>query len=272
MRSDLHLHSTASDGTLSPSRIVELAAEAGLTTIALTDHDSVEGVAPALQSGQRHGVEVIPAVEFSAWREGLDAHILGYYIDHTDAALTETLLEFRHARLERALAMIESLTDAGFDISAEDVLQLADGGSVGRSHIARALVNGGHVASVRDAFERLIGREKPHYVRKPLATPEEVVELVRTYGGIPVLAHPGVNRADELVSSLCDAGLAGIEAYHYEHTDEQTRELESLAESRELLVTGGSDYHGPGSPGPGLGGVPVPPDVVPRLKAAAGRS
>ena len=214
---------------------------------------------------------MLPAVEFSAWREGLDAHVLGYFIDHTDAALTETLLEFRHARLERALAMIESLSEAGFDIAVEDVLQLADGGSVGRSHIARALVNGGHVVSVRDAFERLIGREKPHYVRKPLATPEEVVGLVRAYGGIPVLAHPAVNRANAIVSSLCEVGLAGIEAYHYEHTDEQTRELVGLAEARGLLITGGSDYHGPGSPGPGLGGVPVPPDVVPRLKAAAGR-
>jgi predicted metal-dependent phosphoesterase TrpH len=269
MRADLHVHTTASDGTLSPSEVVNLASDRGLDAIAVTDHDSCEGVGPALRTAESIGLILIPAVEFSSYRDGLDVHILGYHLDHTDPSLVDVLLRLRHARLERALSMIVSLRDAGYGIDPEDVLRLAAGGSVGRSHIARVLVNDGHVSSIQQAFERILGRKRPHYVAKSLTTPEDVISLVRGYGGIPILAHPGVGSADTLIDSLVDAGLAGIEAYHPEHSEETSARLVDVAEQCGLVVTGGSDFHGPVGSGPDLASVLAPPDAVERLASLA---
>ena len=270
MRADLHVHTTASDGTFSPTEVVHFALERNLDAIAVTDHDSCEAIGPAMDAAKAVGLLLIPAVEFSSYREGLDVHVLGYHLDHTDPSLTDLLLGLRHARLERALTMIVSLRDAGYEIDQEDVLRLAAGGSVGRSHIARVLVNDGHMPSIQDAFEQLIGRERPHYVAKPLTTPEDVISLVRERGGIPVLAHPGVGSADTAIESFIDAGLLGIEAYHPEHTQEMTERYVGIAEQRGLVVTGGSDFHGPAGPGPEFASVLAPTDAVGRLAALAG--
>jgi predicted metal-dependent phosphoesterase TrpH len=277
VRADLHTHTTASDGTLSPEELVELAERADLDAIAVSDHDSIEGVGPALKASRDRRVTVIPAVELSAYDDGLDVHILGYHVDHHDVDLQSMLLRLRHARLERAVAMIDSLGSAGYPVQLEDVLELARAsathgsshGSVGRAHIARALVEAGHVSSVQDAFERLIGRERPHFVRKPLSPPSEVVRAITAAGGLPVLAHPVVNGADRLIGSLVAHGLAGIEAFHFEHTDEQAASLERLAREEGLIVTGGSDFHGPEGPGPGLGAILAPPDAVGALAGAS---
>jgi predicted metal-dependent phosphoesterase TrpH len=268
VRGDLHVHSTASDGTVAPGEIVRMAHEIGLDLIALADHDSVEGVASAIDVARDLPVTVVPAVELSSFEDGHDVHILGYFIDHEDPHLTEELLRLRHARLERAIEMVSALREAGFEIAVEDVVELALGGSVGRSHIARALVDSGGVGSVADAFQHLIGRGGPYYVRKPLASPGEVVGLIRDAGGLPVLAHPGVGDNERLITPLLDAGLAGIEAYHFEHDETQTRRFAELADSLGILATGGSDYHGPNSPGPGLGMVQMPDHVADRLLAA----
>lgn len=271
MRVDLHVHTTASDGTVAPVAVVAEAASIGLAAIAITDHDSVEGVAPALAAAPGCGIEVIPGVELSADEDGLDVHILGYFVDHTDGWFVERLLELRHARLERAVQMIDALRKAGFSIDLEDVLQLAAEGSVGRSHVARALMDAGHVASISDAFERLIGRHKPFYVKKPLAKATEVTRWIVAAGGLAVLAHPGICAAESLIDDLVTAGLSGVEAYHFEHTPEQSRAYEKMARARGLVATGGSDYHGPGAPGPGLGGVEVPPETLDELKERASR-
>lgn len=280
MRADLHVHTLASDGTVQPADVVREASLIGLDAIAITDHDSVEGIAPALRAGEVHGIHVIPGVELSAYDDdGRDIHILGYYVDHSDPDLLAMLLGLRHARLERAQRMIESLTQAGYELTVEEVLELAatsrgfgaPNGSVGRSHIARALVDAGHVQDIQDAFERLIGRTRPHYVAKPLSPPDGVVRTIRAAGGLPVLAHPAVNGADSLLDGLVAAGLAGIETHHFEHTGAQIADLTNLAQHRGLIATGGSDYHGPDGRGPGLGGVTAPADAVGRLRAAAGR-
>lgn len=181
----------------------------------------------------------------SASHDGRDVHILGYFIDHGDAGLRDRLAVLREQRIERAHAMVEELTQAGYEVTFEAVMARANGGSVGRSHVARALVDAGTVESVEEAFVRFIGRDGPFYVRKPLLPATEAIDMIRSAGGAAVLAHPGVSGADDVITQLAHTGLAGVEAYHRDH-DEQTRErYVMIAEYLGLIATGGSDYHGP---------------------------
>lgn len=268
---DLHLHSTASDGVLTPTALVELSARAGCPAIALTDHDSVDGVAEALAAAASTPLTVIPAVELSGGLDGRDMHVLGYHIDHTDPILLAHLRRLREVRAERAERIVDSLREAGIVVDLDDVLRLADGGAVGRAHIAQLLVASGHAESVEDAFRRLLGRLAPHYVPKPLAAPSEVIGWIRDAGGVPVLAHPGLSRVDDLVPGLADAGLAGIEAHHSAHDAGTVRRYVDLASSLGLIVTGGSDFHGLHREGDRLGSAHVPDDVVERLAEARDR-
>lgn len=274
MRFDLHLHTTASDGHLTASALVEAAARAGLDAIAVTDHDSVDAIAPALYAADSLRASggpdllVIPGVELSAAVDGRDVHVLGYFIDHTDGVLRSRLETLRTARLDRARSMVEALREAGYAVTIDEVLELAEGGAVGRSHVARALVERGHIASVAQAFEELIGRGQPYYVPKPAISPSEVVRIVRDAGGIPVLAHPGVTGIDDLVPALVADGLAGLEAYHAEHSPERRARYAAWAADLGLLVTGGSDFHGATAPGAGIGTVEIPDSVLADLLAA----
>jgi predicted metal-dependent phosphoesterase TrpH len=267
MRADLHAHTTASDGSLSPSALVGLARDVGLDVLAVTDHDSVAGIPEALAAARGTPVRLVPAVELSAVWEGRDVHVLGYFVDFEDRVLLRHLIDLREARLRRAETIVASLTDAGYNIDIQDVLALAAGGSVGRSHVARALVNQGHAATVSDAFTRFLGRGCPFYVPKDVRSPVEVLDVVQSAGGVPVLAHPGVTKVDALITPLVVAGLGGIEAYHAEHTAEQRAHYAWLARSLGLVATGGSDYHGTGTPGVQLGSVDVPQVEVERLLA-----
>lgn len=268
MRADLHAHTTASDGTLTPASLVAHAAERRLDVLAVTDHDSVAGVSEAISAAAGTGITVVPGVELSAVSNDRDVHVLGYFIDYESAELLAHLVDLRLARRHRAEQIVVALQDAGFDVSLEEVLALADGGSVGRSHVAQALVNGGHVATIPDAFGTLLGRGRPFYVAKDVRSPVEVLDVVHRAGGLSVLAHPGVTRADDLLPALLAAGLAGIEAYHVEHTTEDRERYARLAEEHGLLVTGGSDFHGPGAPVAGLGGIDLPEEAVLRLLSA----
>lgn len=273
MTVDLHAHTTASDGTLTPAALVALAAERGLSAVAVTDHDSVEGLEEALAEGRRLGVLVIPGVELSTEAaDGHDCHILGYFIDHTDAELASRLQELRAARMERAERMVAALKEAGYDIDLGHVLEKADGGSVGRAHLARALVERGHAENIGDAFRRLIGRDRPFYLRKPRVTPADAIALIKRVGGVAVIAHPGVSGCESSLDEMVAAGLAGIEAYHAEHSPEQREHFAEVARERGLFTTGGSDYHGPKSMNPGLGEAGVPESCLDALLAAAGRS
>lgn len=274
MRFDLHVHTTASDGTLTPSELVRSAAERELAALAITDHDSVEGVQEALDAAaalSSRCVTVIPAVELSAVHGSTDVHILGYFIDHTDAVLTAHLADLRAARMRRAEAIVGALAAAGYDISLPEVLDLSDGGAVGRSHVARALVGRGQVEDVADAFRRLLGRGRPFYVPKDVRTPSEVISVVLDAGGVPVLAHPGVTKADDLIPTLAVEGLAGIEAFHTEHDPREQERYRRLAAEHGLITTGGTDYHGPAAPNPPLGAVDMPAHVLQDLFEAAGR-
>lgn len=267
MKADLHVHSTASDGTLSPSQVVALALERGLSVLAIADHDSVDGLLEALEAAAGSGLTLVPAVELSAVAGSLDVHILGYFIDHQDPTLHVRLADLREARFRRARTMVAMLADAGYAVDFEDVVSLTDGGAIGRSHIARALVDCGHAQSVRDAFERFIGRGRPYYVAKDVRSPAEAIATIRRAGGVAVVAHPGVSGLDPIMRELVDAGLGGIEAHHADHTPEQRERYAMLAAELGLLVTGGTDFHGHGAPNPELGLVDLPEEAVQGLLA-----
>lgn len=268
MRADLHIHSTASDGTLSPQALVELAAGNGVDVIALADHDSISGIAAAASHAAAFGITVIPAVELSAASDDRSVHILGYFLDTSDRDLQVQLDALRRARVHRAASIVELLRQAGYAISLEQVLELSQGGAVGRTHVARTLVSAGHASDVSDAFERLVGRGKPFYLPKDLMTPLAAVSLITRAGGLAVLAHPGVSGAEDLVGELVGHGLAGIEAYHVDHTPEQRARLVEIAAEYGLLVTGGTDYHSPDAPHPDLGQLDFPERDVRAFLAA----
>lgn len=271
MRADLHVHSTASDGTLHPVELVSLASCQRVDVLAVADHDSVDGVADAVEAGRLHGVTVVPAVELSAAVGERSVHILGYYIDITDSDLLCELGALREARMDRARSIVDALRADGYPVSIDDVLGLSLGGAVGRTHVARALVDAGHAATVSDAFERLVGRGKPFYRPKELRTPAEVIRLISDAGGLAVLAHPGVSATGDLIDGLVPLGLAGIEAYHADHTSAQKILFARDASDRRLLATGGTDFHSPDAPNPNLGDVDIPEAAI-RAFLAAGAS
>lgn len=272
MRADLHTHSNASDGTSSPSELVRLAAENDVDVLAIADHDTVAGLAEAIVAATRFGIRLIPAVELSTSAGDADIHILAYFLDISDPRLISLLASLRDSRRARGQLMVEALQNAGYDISFEDVLTLAGGGVIGRSHIGRALVATGGAESVADAFDRLIGRNSPHYRPKEALEPEQLIGLMRSFGALPVLAHPGVTKVDELIEPMRDAGLLGIEAFHTDHTAEQTEHYVRLARRLDLLVTGGSDFHGAESGTHGvLGSVHLPQEDLERFLEAGTR-
>ncbi len=258
MRADLHVHSTASDGTLSPREVVELAAHNGVSVLALADHDSVSGVQEATVVARPLGITVIPAVELSASVTERSVHILGYFIDTTNPVLLATLTRLRAARVERARGIVLALQSAGYEVSLDEVMALSGGGAVGRTHIARTLVTLAYAESVSDAFERLVGRGRPFYRPKAHLSHVEAIRLIVGAGGIAVIAHPGVSGTEDLVSDLVPLGLRGVEAHHVDHSAEQRSQLVILAQRLGLLMTGGTDYHSPQAPHPDLGEVSIP--------------
>ena len=272
-RVDLHVHSTASDGVFSPEVIVSKAAALGLTLIALADHDSVDGIAPALEAARVYPqLSVIPAVEISTDLPDGEAHVLGYFIDHASQELRSALEKFRNSRQRRAQAMVDKLNGLGVDIDWQRVREIAGEGSIGRPHIAQAMLEKGYVASFKEAFDRYIGHGGPAYVEREKMTPAEAVQLVVRSKGLPVLAHPfTVNDPEAMIIELKEIGLVGIEAYYKDYTSEEIQMLVSFADKYGLITTGGSDYHGiDGSTETALGGVDIPPESVERLVSLAG--
>ncbi len=269
---DLHIHSSVSDGRFSPADIVHKAAELGLTVIAIADHDAVDGIAPALIAAQAFpGLKVISCVEISTDVPNGEAHVLGYFIDYTDHKLEATLSRFRHSREQRAQRMITKLETLGVHIEWQRVQDIAGSGSIGRPHIAQAMLEKGYIASLKEAFIRYIGHGTPAYVEREKMTPAEAVELVLRANGLPVLAHPlTTDDLEMMVIELKAAGLVGLEAYYNDYTADEINELLSLANKYNLIATGGSDYHGLDT---GIetmiGGADVPMECATRLIALA---
>jgi predicted metal-dependent phosphoesterase TrpH len=270
---DLHTHSLRSDGALTPEDLVRRAAGRGVRIQALSDHDTLAGVAAAVATGNELGVRIIPATELNTESEWGDAHVLGYFIDPADPELEDRLRWLRENRGRRIELMVEKLNVLGYAVDLARVLDIAQGGALGRPHLAQALFEKGYVKSYDDAFSTLIAKDSPAYVQRVGLTPIEAVTLVREHGGVPSLAHPGtVVGLDELLPKLVAAGLAGIEAYYGEHTPETTARCLDRARRLDLVPTGGSDFHGRGEHGTDLGGVFVPPETIERLESRRGRA
>lgn len=270
---DLHLHSNYSDGTQSPRELVQQAQQIGLSCIALTDHDNVEGVPLALAAGKEFNVEVIPGFELSTEVEGKDVHILGYFIDHQSSLLKEKLREIQKIRVERIKKMLILLKAEGINnIELEEVSCLVNSDALGRLHLATVLEKKGWVKDKQEAFNRFIGEEGPAYVRKYKQSPHEAIELILKLGGVAVMAHPMVTYKDEIISGLVEAGLGGMEVYYPNYYGAVIRYYEGLAKKYNLILTGGSDGHGAAKDNTTMGKVKVPYGVVEQLKQACAKT
>lgn len=267
-RADLHLHTTASDGTWSPAELIQAVADVGLSCIAVTDHDTVAGVMEAQEAGREHGVEVIPGVELSVEHSGTEVHLLGYFIDPTDSTLLKTLSVYQSGRAQRIERMVQRLREHGCTITVDDVMVYAGDGSVGRPHVARALVQHGFADSVPDAFARWLGEGRPGYVPRDRLPLPEAIQLIHRTGGVAVCAHPGLLKATDLVESMRVYGLDGIEVVHSAHDLRMQQRFNVYAIKTGLARTGGSDSHGPGvKKGLYLGEYTIPLEWVERLKS-----
>ncbi len=240
---DLHIHTTFSDGACPVYRVLELARNKGLKAIAITDHDNVDGNPLALQLSTDFGVDVITGTELSCEIDGIDIHILGYFVDCENVALRRKLQELKDTRYVRAKKIVQNLNNQGVDLRFETVLKIAGEGAIGRPHIATAMLNEELIYSFKEAFEKYIGYDSPAYVEKLKMTPKEVFTLILDAGGLPVLAHPGVTRVDERIPGFIRDGLAGIEVYHSEHNSAAKRHYAKYCRQHDLALTGGSDFH-----------------------------
>ncbi|MCX5767375.1 MAG: PHP domain-containing protein [Gemmatimonadetes bacterium] len=243
---DLHSHTTASDGARTPSDSVTNAAAAGLAALAITDHDTVAGVAEARLMGDQLGVRIIAGVELSVFEGDREVHLLGLHLDRP-AHMENALTEVRHARRERAISIVAKLNALGVPVTVEAVLAEAAGGAIGRPHVARAIIAGGWVKDQREAFDRYLGAGRPANVEKSRLTVADGVRLVHEAGGISVFAHPGGDGRRELIESLVAQGLDGIEIRHPSHGGEDVRRLAALTQHFDLVPSGGSDWHGAAS-------------------------
>ena len=271
-RADFHTHTNASDGRLTPSALVRLAASRGLNVLSVTDHDSTEGIAEALAAATLiPGFTLVPGIEMSTDIPGDEIHVLGYFLDYEDPAFQATLTKLRTARRDRGRMMVEKLHAMGIDIPWERVEQLAGDGSVGRPHVAQALVEFGRVATFQEAFERYIGRNGPAYVERMKLTPVEAIAMLAEAGALPVLAHPAsLSNLDHLLSQLKAAGMVGVEVYYQDYDRNTCARLVAAADRHDLLKIGGSDFHGIGGERERLpGDIPLPDGAIDAFMAMA---
>ena len=267
---DLHVHTRASDGTLSPSAAVAEAKRQGVTLLSITDHDVTEGIPEAEAAAAELGVTLVPGVEVSIDVDEHEVHVLGYFIQPGNPRLEAALARVRHGREHRNEEMLARLAALGVGVSRARMLEIAGPGSVGRPHIAAALVEAGHVGSIQEAFNRYLARGKPAYVRRARFEPREAAEIIRAAGGLPVLAHPAKIKSRAVMEAIVFDGMEGVEAFHPDHDAGEAERLVEFARRHSLLVTGGTDTHGPESElSLGIGSVPVPAWVGEELRARA---
>ena len=274
---DLHTHTTASDGTLTPSELIAYAAEKGLCAIAITDHDTTEGIAEALFAAEGRELEVIPGIEISSMYDRLEIHIVGLFIDPENTSLLEWLTALRQSREERNKKMLAALSDMGIEISYDELSEFAAGSIITRAHFAGIMLKKGYITSINEAFDRLIGDRCPAYIPRELPDYITSINMIRSAGGIAVLAHPllykiNTKGLENMVSELAAASLTGIEAYYSTHSPSDTKYIKKLAQQNRLLLSGGSDFHGSNKKnlvlGTGYGSLDVPADLIDTLKGA----
>ena len=270
---DLHTHTTASDGTFTARELVREAARRGLRVLAVTDHDSTEGLAEAQDEASRHPpLQVVPGIEINCDVEGAEIHILGYYPDHEAPWFQDFCRAQCRERRARVHRITDHLAELSMPVDAEEVFALVREGSAGRPHVARAMLKRGYVKSVREAFDKYLGAGKPAHVPRKKLTPEDAVRLIRRAGGVPVFAHPGLSDRDEMIPALIAAGMMGLECYYGEHSAAQRAAYLELCRAHGLVATGGSDFHGPGVRAATLGVPAVPMSAWEGLRDRAARS
>lgn len=271
---DLHTHSTASDGIYSPAELLHRAKDIGLRVLALTDHDSTDGLLEAAQTASRLDIDLIPGIEINTDVAGGEVHVLGYFPEYERPAFQAVLKVLRDARERRGQRMVELLNEQGIAVSWERVREIAKG-SVGRPHVAKALLEAGYVKTIGEAFDTYIGKGCYAYVPRYRLTPVDAVHLIVSANGLPVIAHPielpGLAELRNWLPELCEAGMAGLETYYGPYTTAEEQALRALANEFHLIPTGGTDFHGPGIHPTPLGGRPVPPEAVERLKVEAAK-
>jgi predicted metal-dependent phosphoesterase TrpH len=263
---DLHIHSTFSDGMNTVREIVDIALQKNLRTIAITDHDCLRAFPLAKQYCEGSGLEVIPGVELSSEISGVDIHILGYFCDISNAAMSARLDEMKEARFHRAKKMVANLNAMGIDLRFETVVNIAGVAAIGRPHIAAAMLKEELIYSFREAFDKYIGYESPAYVEKLAMEPRDVFQMILGAGGLPVLAHPGVISIDERIPQFIRDGLAGIEVYHSEHSAAVRKHYARYCQKYKLACTGGSDFHSITQIKSEIGQPRVPAMLIDRLK------
>lgn len=264
---DLHIHTHFSDSTSSPQEVVTEAVKAGLQCIAITDHDTIDGVLPTQEAARGLDLEVILGIEFSSEYEGKDIHILGYLLDSANEDLQNELNLIQESRMSRIRSIIEKLKGQGIDnIDFDEVFARTESNSVGRPHLAAIMVEKGWVGSLREAFDKYLGEECLAYVPKFNQTPFDVIRLIRGAGGVAVMAHPMITQKDELIPGMVEAGMQGIEVYYPNYSNNTVSFYEKLAQKYDLVTTGGSDFHGKARSGTFIGKKKIPYEIVEKLK------
>ncbi len=267
---DLHTHTTASDGTYAPRDLVIEAASRGVRVLAITDHDSTEGLPEAFEEAERRRpLELLPGIEINCDVEGAEIHVLGYLMEWQAPWFQEFCREQRRERRERVHLMAERMAALGMPFDADEVFALVKEGSAGRPHVAQVMVARGYVKTVREAFDKYLAAGRPGHVPRKKLTPEDAVRLIRRAAGVPVFAHPGLADRDQLIPGLIAAGLMGIECYYTEHSAQQRATYLQICKEQDLVATGGSDFHGPQVRAATLGSPSVPMAAVDALRAKA---
>jgi len=269
MFADLHMHTTFSDGTFSPEEMAQAAQRHRLACVALTDHDTVAGCARMAAECARLGIEFVNATELTAEIDGVEVHILGYFIDLADAHFLENLVKFQHARQQRIRDMAARLQGQGVPLQAEAVFAIARCESPGRPHVARALVQAGLCNSMDEAFERFLKKHRPAWVPKFKISAYDAIGLIHRAGGVAVIAHPALNKSDDIIPALVEAGIDGIECFHTRHSTAASEHYMLMAEQYGLAISGGSDCHGMNKGRPLMGGIKLPVIHVRQLEARA---
>lgn len=269
---ELHCHSTASDGDCTPAEIVERALALGITSLALTDHDTVDGVTEAMEAARLHSLRVIPAVELSCHFEQREVHLLGYFVEHRDPDFLALLEQMREERRERIRKILQKLEMLGVELSFEDVEKEASGDALGRPHVARALVTAGHCPTAAQAFDAYLGNHGPAYVGRSLLSLEDGIEAVRKAGGVSVVAHPGTCRDWSRVERMMQLPVNGIEVWHPAHKKADKKRAKRLGSRYGKVLTGGSDFHGPRGDYHEMGSSRVTERVVTRLQEIGERT
>ncbi|MGD0336453.1 MAG: PHP domain-containing protein [Candidatus Omnitrophota bacterium] len=265
---DLHLHTCFSDGSFSPAELLRESRKAGLSAISIVDHDNTDGIEPAQAIAGEYGIEVLPGIELSAESDNSEIHILGYLVDYKNKTLAKELELLRKNRIERVYKITAKLQDLGVHLEPQKIFDIAGGGTVGRLHVARAMVKEKIVGSLGEAFARFIGDNKPAHVLGFKFSPPQAINLIKQAGGIPVLAHPYTINKDDLLFELISEGIMGLEVYYPEHGQSLVNFYKQVAARYGLLITGGSDCHGKAKPEIKIGSIKIPYELVELLKEA----